>query len=88
MKKRNFYTKIISLLFMLLPFCGLYAQEEAENQFNIKLNMLSRGELRYGGFVEVDTLAEGMSHFVLGRYRITADYQREKWLETKLSIQQ
>ena len=89
LKNQNFYLKIVSLMFLLLPFGVLHAQEEAENQFNIKLNMLSRGELRYGGFDEIeDTLSDGLAHFILGRYRITADYQREKWLETKLSVQQ
>lgn len=66
----------------------IWAQEAADNTFNLGLNTLSRGELRYGGFQESDPTVEGLSNFVLGRYRLTAEYMHGSWLETKLSIQQ
>ena len=67
------------------PF-KLHAQE-ADNKFNLNLNVLERGELRYGEFREEDETKEGLSHFMLGRYRLTADYSRS-WMEARLSLQQ
>ena len=48
---------------------------------------LTRGELRYGGFSELDPSDEGHAHFVLGRYRLTADYNHS-WLEARATLQQ
>ena len=79
-------TIIISLACMLLPFAKLQAQE-ADNKFTLNLNILERGELRYGEFREEDETKEGLSQFVLSRYRLTADYQRS-WLEARVSLQQ
>ena len=77
---------IICLAYMLLPFAKLQAQE-ADNKFTLNLNILERGELRYGEFREEDETKEGLSQFVLSRYRLTADYQRS-WLEARVSLQQ
>ena len=77
---------IICLACMLLPFAKLLAQE-ADNKFTLNLNILERGELRYGEFREEDETKEGLSQFVLSRYRLTADYQRS-WLEARVSLQQ
>ena len=79
-------TIIISLACMLLPFAKLQGQE-ADNKFTLNLNILERGELRYGEFREEDETKEGLSQFVLSRYRLTADYQRS-WLEARVSLQQ
>ena len=43
--------------------------------------------MRYGGFIEQDETIEGLSHFVIGRFRLTTDYSRS-WLEARLSLQQ
>ena len=77
---------LFGLSFLMLPSLKLHAQE-ADNQFTLNLNVLERGELRYGEFREEDETKEGLSHFVLGRYRLTADYSRS-WLEARVSLQQ
>jgi len=77
---------LINLAFLLLPFIAT-AQQEADNQFNVKLDMLTRGELRYGGFSEADENNEGHANFIIGRYRLTTGYSRS-WLEAKVSLQQ
>ena len=71
---------------LLLPIIA-HAQQEADNQFNIKLDMLTRAELRYGGFNELDNAQEDLAHFVIGRYRLSTDYSRS-WLQVRLSLQQ
>ena len=71
---------------LLLPIIA-HAQQEADNQFNIKLDMLTRAELRYGGFNELDNAQEDLAHFIIGRYRLTTDYSRS-WLQVRLSLQQ
>ena len=71
---------------LLLPIIA-HAQQEADNQFNVKLDMLTRGELRYGGFNELDNAQDDLAHFIIGRYRLTTDYSRS-WLQVRLSLQQ
>ena len=71
---------------LLLPIIA-HAQQEADNQFNVKLDMLTRGELRYGGFNESDNAQDDLAHFIIGRYRLTTDYSRS-WLQVRLSLQQ
>ena len=77
---------LINLAILLLPIIA-HAQQEADNQFNVKLDMLTRGELRYGGFNELDNAQEDLAHFIIGRYRLTTDYSRS-WLQVRLSLQQ
>lgn len=85
---------LVCLTFLMVAPIALWAQEQADNNFSLNLNMLTRGELRSGGFLEqdessgeqVETL-KGLSHFVIGRYRLTADYSRS-WLEARVSLQQ
>ncbi len=77
--------KLFCMVMALLFSLGLKAQE-ADNEFTLDAQLVTRGELRAGGF-KGDSLDAGrMSHFVLGKYRITADYKRS-WLEVKLSPQ-
>ena len=77
----KWFCMVLALLFSF----GLTAQE-ADNEFSLDAQLVTRGELRAGGF-KADSLDEGqMSHFILGKYRITADYKRS-WLEVKLSPQ-
>ena len=79
------HAKWICMLGTLLFSFGLKAQED-DNEFTLDAQLVTRGELRAGGF-KGDSLDAGrMSHFVLGKYRITADYKRS-WLEVKLSPQ-
>lgn len=77
---------LINLAILLLPIIA-HAQQEADNQFNVKLDMLTRGELRYGGFNESDNAQDDLAHFIIGRYRLTTDYSRS-WLQVRLSLQQ
>ena len=79
------HAKWICMVLGLLFSFGLKAQE-ADNEFTLDAQLVTRGELRAGGF-KGDSLDKGrISHFVLGKYRVTADYKRS-WLEVKLSPQ-
>lgn len=81
----NQSVKWIGLVLLLLFSFGLKAQE-ADNEFSLDAQLVTRGELRAGGF-KGDSLDAGrMSYFALGKYRVTADYKRS-WLEVKLSPQ-
>ena len=72
------------LLGVLFSF-GLKAQQ-ADNEFSLDVQLVTRGELRAGGF-KADSLDKfRRTQFVQGKYRITADYKRS-WLEVKLSPQ-
>jgi hypothetical protein len=77
--------KLFCMVLALLFSFGLKAQE-ADNELSIDAQLVTRGELRAGGF-SGDSLDTGRrAHFVLGKYRVTADYKRS-WLEVKLSPQ-
>ena len=75
--KRYIYqpAKLFCMVLALLFSFGLKAQE-ADNEFSLDAQLVTRGELRAGGF-KGDSLDAGrISHFVLGKYRVTADYKR------------
>lgn len=77
----KWFCMVMALLFTF----GLKAQE-ADNQFSLDAQLVTRGELRAGGF-KADSLDKyRRTQFVLGKYRVTADYKRS-WLEMKLSPQ-
>lgn len=77
----KWFCMVMALLFSF----GLKAQE-ADNQFSLDAQLVTRGELRAGGF-KADSLDKyRRTQFVLGKYRVTADYKRS-WLEMKLSPQ-
>ena len=70
------------LLFIVLPLLfsiGLKAQE-ADNEFSLDAQLVTRGELRVGGFKPDDLGNERISRFAQGKYLVTASYQRS-WLE-------
>ena len=81
----NQFTKLYCLVLALLFSFGLKAQE-ADNVFNLDAQLMTRGELRAGGFKADSLDSERVSHFALGRYRIIADYQRS-WLNVRLTPQ-
>ncbi|MDO5314614.1 MAG: alginate export family protein [bacterium] len=81
----NQFTKLNCLVLALLCSFGLKAQE-ADNVFNLDAQLMTRGELRAGGFKADSLDSERVSHFALGRYRIIADYQRS-WLNVRLTPQ-
>lgn len=81
----NQFTKLCFLVLALLCSFGLKAQE-ADNVFNLDAQLMTRGELRAGGFKADSLDSERVSHFALGRYRIIADYQRS-WLNVRLTPQ-
>ena len=77
----KWFCMVLALLFSF----GLKAQQ-ADNQFSLDAQLVTRGELRAGGF-KADSLDKyRRTQFVLGKYRVTADYKRS-WLEVKLSPQ-
>lgn len=81
----NQFTQLYCLVLALLCSFGLKAQE-ADNVFNLNAQLMTRGELRAGGFKADSLDSERVSHFALGRYRIIADYQRS-WLNVRLTPQ-
>lgn len=82
---------LVCLAFLVFSPIATWAQEQADNNFSLNLNTLTRGELRYGGFIEQDDPTgepiEGRANFIIGRYRLIADYSRS-WLEARVSLQQ
>lgn len=88
MKRRQL---LVCLAFLVFIPIATWAQEQADNTFSVNLYTRTRGELRYGGFVGQDdpTAApiEGRANFILGRYRLTAEYGRS-WLEARVTLQQ
>ena len=79
------FAKYICVFFGLL-FSFVLKGQEADNEFTLDAQLVTRGELRAGGF-KADSLDKyRRSQFILGKYRITADYKRS-WLEVKLSPQ-
>ncbi len=72
---------VLAILFSI----GLKAQE-ADNVFNLDAQLMTRGELRAGGFKADSLDKERFSHFALGRYRVIADYHRT-WLNVRLTPQ-
>lgn len=85
-KQHIFSIKQLCLMLALMITIGLNAQPQSENTFSLSARILSRGELRAGGFKADSLDSERVSHFILGSYRLTADYQRS-WLELRLSPQ-
>ena len=79
------HAKWFCVLVVLLFSLGLRAQE-ADNEFSLDAQLVTRGELRQGGFKADSLDKERVAHFALGKYRVTADYKRS-WLEVKLSPQ-
>ena len=79
------FAKYICVFFGFL-FSFVLKGQEADNEFTLDAQLVTRGELRAGGF-KADSLDKyRRSQFILGKYRITADYKRS-WLEVKLSPQ-
>ena len=81
----NPHAKWFCMLITLLSSVGLQAQE-VDNEFSLDAQLVTRGEIREGGFKADSLDKERIAHFALGKYRISADYKRS-WLEVKLSPQ-
>ena len=81
----NQFMKWTCMVLAILFSIGLKAQE-ADNVFNLDAQLMTRGELRAGGFKADSLDKERFSHFALGRYRVIADYQRS-WLNVRLTPQ-
>ena len=77
----KWFCTVLALLFSF----GLKAQQ-ADNEFSLDAQLVTRGEYRMGGFRPDSLDNERISQFVIGKYRLTADYKRS-WLEVKLSPQ-
>ena len=76
---------LFSVLALLLTgVLTTFAQEEGKNQIDVDLNMVGRGELRYGGFTEGES--ENSAKFLMERTRLSLGYKRS-YLEMKVSAQ-
>ena len=77
--------KIITLL--LLVTSAIVSAQEAEepkNQVDVDLNMLGRGEMRFGGFTE--GTEENRAQFLMERTRLSLGYKRP-YIEAKVTAQ-
>lgn len=81
MGKRLF--PVLTLLVMAF-MTALAQEEEPKNQFDVNLNMLGRGEMRYGGFTE--GAEENSAQFLMERTRLSLDYKR-LYIEAKVTAQ-
>ena len=77
----KWFCMVLALLFSF----GLKAQE-ADNEFSLDAQLVTRGEFRMGGFKPDSLDNTRYSLFALGKYRVTANYKRS-WLELNLSPQ-
>ena len=59
-------------------------QGQGDNQLDLDLNMLGRGEMRYGGFTE--GVEENHAQFLMGRTRLSLTYKRPH-IEAKVTAQ-
>lgn len=76
--------KIITLLLLIIPVVAFAQEEEGKNQVDVDLNMLGRGEMRYGGFTE--GTEENTAQFLMGRTRLSLGYKRPN-IEAKVTAQ-
>ena len=76
--------RMLPVVALLVGAMTAFAQEEKKNQFDVNLNMLGRGEMRFGGFTEGDT--DNRAQFLLGRTRLTLGYKRSH-IEVKVTAQ-
>ena len=60
------------------------AQSQGVNQLDVDLNILGRGEMRFGGFTE--GAEENRAQFLMERTRLSLDYKRP-YIEAKVSAQ-
>jgi len=66
---------------------------EPQNQLDVSLQFMTRGESRYGGFPKVEAGKESddggtisSSNFIMGRVRLPINYKRD-WLEARVTPQ-
>lgn len=76
---------LVMMAAIMLATVRLQAQEP-DNEFSISTKLLTRGEIRAGGFQPDSLDNTRRSQFVLGQYRLNFSYKRS-WLELKLSPQ-
>lgn len=68
------------VLLLLAASMVSWAQTDSINKISIGLNLMFHGETCGGGLPRTDdkTVNEDQSHFIVGRTRIIADYQRQR----------
>ena len=83
---KNMRFKLIQCLLLalvLISSASLHAQE-ADNTFTVKGQIMTRGEMRLGGYRGDSLNHDPSAFFVMGRYQLDFDYKRS-WLEVHLS---
>ena len=72
--------KKYGVLLLLVASTGGWAQTDSINKISIGLNVMSHGETCGGGLPRTDdqNVNEDRSHFLVGRTRIIADYERQR----------
>ena len=65
---------------------GGWAQDEPLNHLTLDANLMTRGELRYGGFPSAPEFAADHAQFVMARTRLSVGYERA-FLAAKITAQ-
>lgn len=65
-------------LALLIPATAFAQDEESEklNNFTVDAELMTRGELRYGGLPDNEDDTDNKAHFILERTRLGLDYER------------
>ena len=69
--------KVFLVILTMLTTFSIRAQE-VNNEFSIDTKLLTRGELRVGGFNPDNEDRKRIAHFILGQYRINLEYRSEE----------
>ena len=78
---------LLAALLLLLPSLAQAQKDSLKHNINIGLQFLAHGEICGGGLTRASNSTENRSAFILGRTRLTLDYQLGNWLQTHLVAQ-
>ncbi|MBR5052099.1 MAG: hypothetical protein IKW91_02615, partial [Bacteroidaceae bacterium] len=76
--------QILTLLLIIVSSAAFAQEDELKNQVDVNLNMLGRGEMRFGGFTE--GAEENRAQFLMERTRLSLGYKRP-YIEAKVTAQ-
>lgn len=77
---------LITALFFL-PGLAKAQTDSLKNDISIGLNFLAHGEICGGGLPRTSSSTDNISAFILGRTRLSLDYQRNNWFQAHLLLQ-
>lgn len=84
---RPYGTLTTWLLTLLLPTMSwAQEQEQPDNSLTIDANLMTRGELRYGGLPSINDVTKDEAQFVMARTRLSVGFERS-FLQAKITAQ-